>query len=407
VRETLGPYRAALVQGRRRSILLLTLIAVGIFGAVAWSSYGRLRTERAFLALLESPQPLNEQSFFKFGVGFGCEFSGPGPGPGENPGRAASGEIPPPGGESPIPVPPKLGGGNPTTCQLISRSGNPIGPRFPVNAGDENGPRMDPAALEAVRPDMIREERINVAKAKVALAPGWIFQSRVRTAGAIHGVIFVVLFGATFFGAEWRWGVWRTLLTHEPRRGRVLAAKLGALWTFVAAGFVLALAVASGVDVVMRLLSDVHTSGGPSIVRLAKESGWSLLSLETYATMAGALALAVRTSLAGFMPLPLTVGEWFLVRKFLFLRPFSPVQQVAYLVPHLPEDKVASGFGWFPALTSKVTCRTLPGQSFAGVCKEIALRPIPHWRATLVLLAWIAAASLLGWMVLRRRDVPQ
>ena len=39
--------------------------------------------------------------------------------------------------------------------------------------------------------------------------------------------------------------------------------------------------------------------------------------------------------------------------------------------------------------------------------KEIVFPPTPHWRASLVLVAWIVGSALLAWWVLRKRDVPQ
>jgi hypothetical protein len=405
MRELLRPYRAALAQGRRRSIILLLVLASGIFGAVAWSSYRPLEQEREFLRILESPRPLSDDAFTHFAGGFTCsgpEF-GPEPGPKETAGvdpqaQSPTGEPEPTPTEEPEP---------PTQatqlCQLVTNDGRPIGPTFPVDFIE--GFKLDPQILQEVRPQLRAEQRLVVERAERAFTWHRILESRIRAASTLLGIVFAVLLGASLMGAEWRWSVWPTMLTHEPRRGRVLGSKFGSLWTFVATGFVFVVAVCSGVDAVMRVIVDIDATGGPSVAQLAEQTGWGLIGLELYATLAAALASIVRTSIAGAAALAVALGDWLLVQKYTWLRHFLPVQQIASLVPHPPQGNVSSGYAWFPQIAGATECTTSPG-GIVVECRDIILRPPPHWRASLVLVAWIVGFSMLAWTSLRARDVP-
>jgi hypothetical protein len=383
VDETLGPYRAALTLRRRRSLIVLLVVAFTFFGVAAWSSYRNLNGQRRFLHELQTGT-FTRESLLRFGVA--CQGGPEGP--------AGPGGPPPPG--------------PPAQCQFVGSDGQPIGPTFqgdPSSASPGGG--LSKAAIDQMRPVLIASQKTLVRQTEQVLGPRAMFSTRVRALGTFVGIVFAVLLGATFTGAELRWGVWRTLLTHEPRRGRVFAGKLAALWTLVAAGFVVALAVVSGVDVVMRLTSHVHASGGPTAVRLAKESGWATLSLEVYATMAAAIALALRTSLAGITALLLVVGDHLLVGKYHWLRHYFPVQQIATLLP--TPERITTAYVWFPRVSGGVACEQAPG--IGGLqfqqCREILLKPIPHWRASAVLAGWIVAFAFGAYGILRARDVPQ
>lgn len=383
MRNALSLYRASLVQIRRRSVILLLLVFVGVFGFTAWTSYEDLREHRRFLALMESGTIAIENLPF----GLTCSEGKPG--------------GPPPGTEPPSPATPtprQL-----VECSFVSPSGEPFGPVF---SGDPFGPEgIPPEVLDVVLPGLVSSQRELVAQREKALGWASVFESRERAIGTILGIVFAVVLGSTFFGAEVRWGVWRTLLTHEPRRGRVLASKFAVLWTAIVIMFVVALGVAAGVDAVMRSVLDVDPSSGPSIARLAMEGGWALLSLELYATMAAAFAVSVRTSLAGVAALGLLVGDHLLVSKYRFLRHVFPTQQIAWLLPQ--SEQVNSGYAWFSRLVASFVCRPPTPTSPFDECKEVLLPPIPHWRASLVIAGWLLMFALMAWAALRARDVPQ
>jgi hypothetical protein len=180
------------------------------------------------------------------------------------------------------------------------------------------------------------------------------------------------------------------------------------LWTLILVGFLGTLGVIFIVDVVMRVLSDVHASGGPTIPHIVSQGGWALLSLELFATIAAALVIAARVTLAGLFTLLLIVGDGLLVAKYHWLRHYFPTQQIATLLPRPP---LATGYVWHDLINGGFTCPpppppgVSPGQ-IIGECREIMLRPIPHWRASAVLGAWLIGFALIAWGVLRARDVP-
>jgi len=418
VSEALGPYRAALTQGRRRSIVFLFLVAMGIFGAVAWSSFRPLQTQRSFLDQLESGH-ITPENFFRYAPGITCgggpEPLGPGVEPGGSPSEAspsATASTTPAGPEataggsgSPLPVKPTRPGGpeSRATCQVIGPGGEPIGPPLPGDAfSTPEGPSQ--SFIDQITPQLIDAQRQVIATTESLLTMRALFEIRVRALGTFLGILFIVFFASTFFGAESRWSVWRTLLTHEPRRGRILASKFGALWTFVLAGLVVALGISVAVDVAMRVVLNVNATGGPSIAGLAKQTGWAALTLTTSATIAASLALMVRTSIAGMGAFLVLLGDHLLVQRFLWLREYSSTTQVASLLPE--PATISTGYVWFPHVTHSIECTRAAGASFPE-CTEVLLKPLSHWHAGVVLAAWLVAFLLAAWALFRVRDVPQ
>ena len=382
--EGIGAYRAALLLGRRRTLIGLLATAMALLSVLAWSSYRNLDTERRFLHQLQAGN-IGPGAFSHFG-GLTCEGGGP---------EASGG--------APVPVPSEQ-----STCRFVTSSGQPIGPIFhgdPLAVGG-----LSQEQLQGLLPQLIEAQKQNVFATERVLGTRTIFASRVSMLGTLIGIVFAVLLGATFFGAESRWGVWKTLLTHEPRRRRVLVGKFVALWTLILTGFVSVLAVVSVVDVMMHILSHVHASGGPSIARLASQSGWALLSLETYATISAALVIVAGVTLAGMFSLLMILGDHLLVTKYRWLRHYFPVQQVGVLLSR--PNTVATGYAWPSPVTGGVVCPSSSAtgqaaQNIFNACSEIVFKPIPHWRASIVLVVWAVAFALIAWSVLRARDVPQ
>jgi ABC-type transport system involved in multi-copper enzyme maturation permease subunit len=408
-----GTYRAALSLGRRRGVLLLLVIGVALFGALAWGSYRDLSAQRNFLHALRTSDNLRD-AFRHFGIA--CSGGDFGPPPPEQ----SSSTEPTPGTINPEPGNPEPGspekpgvalgpgGTGNLECQFVGPDGTPIGPTFtqdPFNLGGPDDKNvLTPEQMDQIRPELIKGQEGVVALVERQYSPRYLFETRVRALGTFVGTVFVVLLGATFIGAEYRWGVVRTLLTHEPRRGRVMAGKLLALWTLVIVAYLLILAVVSGVDVVMRQVTHVHASGGPSAVRIGKQVGWAILSLELWTTMAASLATLARVSIGGIATLLATVGDHLLVQKYHWLRAYLPTQQVGSLLP--TPTRITTAYLWYSPVTGGFVCERA-GDGFFSNCREIMLKPIPHWRASLVLGAWIIGFALLAWAVLRARDVPQ
>jgi len=374
VRETLGPYVASLTQARKRRAYRLLLAAmIGVFALITWSHYPSYRDDRARITKLESGQISAEQLI----GGYGC--SG-------------------------------------TSCQLIDIHGRPFGPQIPISTpqpgegqpGEKPGEPVPPISREQIQqyvPDLAAAMRANLHVEAKTLSPRSSLLSGTRSLGTFWGVLFAVFIAATIVGAEWRWGVWRTLLTHEPRRGRMLLAKFATVWTMVALTLAIILGITAGLDAIFRSISGIGTSGGPTTIGLLRGGGKSLLSVEVYATLAAMCTMVIRTSFAGIGSLILLLGDGLATHKWTWLRVALPTQQIARLIPQ-PTAGIGGTYVWFPmATTGRTECHVVP-QGFS-VCRETPLTPIPQWRAVAVLFAWIALATAIGWVFLRARDVPQ
>ena len=93
-------------------------------------------------------------------------------------------------------------------------------------------------------------------------------------------------------------------------------------------------------------------------------------------------------------------------RRFTWLRHILPTQQIATLLPGSILG-LRPGYAWWPLLqTGAQTCRPEAGNVSVINC-FVGLKPIPHWRASVVLLGWLIAFAFASWAFLRARDVPQ
>ncbi|MFY9587797.1 MAG: hypothetical protein WAT66_10115 [Actinomycetota bacterium] len=383
MRETLGPLLASLGQVKRRSILFLFGAMLVVWGLITWGSYTEYRSQRDVVQRAEEGVLKSDDVYRLVGGGVSCQP-----------------ETPPTGDQPPESL----------TCQFTTRDGQPVGDPFEMTDFNKftGQPGEEDPFVKAVRdalPRLLPDIKADLARQAARLAPLSVLRDRAETIGTFFGILFVVIITATFIGAEWRWGVWRTLLTHEPRRGRVLAAKFGAVWIAVALGTIAVLAVTAGLDTIFRRMTHIDASGGPAVLTVARVTGRSLLSLELYATVAAALATIIRTSFAGIGSLLFILGDGLASRRFTWLRHFAPTQQIATL---LPADTLGEqpGYAWWPLITHGPT-RCAADSSGAVSCSAVPLKPIPHWRASVVLIGWLVAFALATWAVLRARDVPQ
>jgi hypothetical protein len=384
MREVLGPLRASLGQVKRRSILVLFGAMLVVWGLITWGHYTEYRSQRDVVLRADEGRLRTEDFYRLVPGGFQC-------GPDQEP---TPGQAPP----------------TTLTCQFTSREGRAIGDPFVMTDFNKFSarPGQEDPFITAVRdalPRLLPSIKADLARQAARLAPLAVLRDRAAALGTFFGILFVVIITATFIGAEWRWGVWRTLLTHEPRRGRVLAAKFGAVWIAVAVGAIALLAVTAGLDTIFRRLSDIDASGGPAVLTLARVTGRSLLSLELYATVAAALATTIRTSFAGVGSLLFLLGDGLATNRFRWLRHFLPTQQIATLIPATTLGE-KPGYVWWPRLTGGSDVCTSRGFGVVE-CVPVPLKAIPHWRASLVIAAWIAVFVLTTWALLRKRDVPQ
>jgi ABC-type transport system involved in multi-copper enzyme maturation permease subunit len=208
-------------------------------------------------------------------------------------------------------------------------------------------------------------------------------------AGTFFGLIPLIVVAAMFITAEYRRGLIRVSLTAAPRRGRLLAAKavvIGAVG-FGAGLVAAALALAVGMPRLRR-------AGGLT---------WPV-TLPTEARMvAGTAAL-----LAVAAVLALAIGT--IVRRS---APAIAIVIVVIVVPYLIVRNPASGNGGGPSWPLRVTPaaalsvqQAVPQfhQLIAAYSPDAGYYPLAPWAGLAVECAWAAAALVLAFFLLRRRD---
>lgn len=373
MREALVATGAAFsVFRRRRGALALLIVLIVMMGITVWSSYAVVRQERRTLL------DLRRGKFEFFQLGFSCD---------------------------------------PTSCRLALPNGQGFGPSFDAKIlQGSNGQAPDPQVLRDFFNTNKAQIEDGVKQAAAVLygdfSPRQILVARARSLGSLWGVIFVTLLAATLFGAEWRWSVWRTLLTHEPRRARVLFGKLAALWLLVAIAFIATLGLIAAADTVFRLVYNITASSGPTVGGIALRAGRALLGLEFFATLAATFAMMFRSSLAGLGGAgAIALADGVATQHFVFLRHYLPDQQVAVLLPHAGRF-LAVASPWWRVVDGTFRCG-LPGNGnvkggpLVTSCQFIMFRPIQPGTAAAVLGAWLIAVALVSYIMLRVRDVPQ
>lgn len=240
--------------------------------------------------------------------------------------------------------------------------------------------------------------------------------------GTVPGVLFAVLIASTFVGADFRWSYWKTAATVEPRRGRLILAKLTALWLLLAIGLVVLLGLSYGVNALFAQVYDldqpipslnkvgsaylkIYTTDQLDVADLLGTLGAAILSIGTYATFAAAAVVWARTSLAG--PLAsvglLVLDGALITPRLTAIRHASPAQQIAFLLPDIPHISFDAVRGiWFERMDKIVSFSTVGPRSL----QVTELSTIPDWRALSVLAAWIALGILIAVAGLRARDLP-
>ncbi|MFB6814976.1 ABC transporter permease [Streptomyces sp. NPDC056347] len=196
----------------------------------------------------------------------------------------------------------------------------------------------------------------------------------ISFSGMTLGQLAMVVFGVLVVGTEYSSGMIRTSLAAVPRRGAFLFSK-------VAVAGVLALVVGVATSFVsfflgQALLGEHHTTIGAEHVLRAVIGGG------LYMGLIGIFSMGVATMLRSSM---LSLG---ILMPFFFL-----VSQILSVVPGA--KKVAQ---YFPDQAGSKIMQVVPEAMGSG--------PAPYgpWGGFGILLAWVAAALVGGYLVLRKRD---
>lgn len=257
--------------------------------------------------------------------------------------------------------------------------------------------------------DFIDSTNQTIERRRVQLSAGQSHHFLLGFFGTAMGVAISVVLASTMVGADFRWGYWKTLAAHEPRRWRLLAAKFMVLWLFILLGLLVVLALSYPLNSLFGQLYDVRSFGGiPRVTSILNELGRAWLVNCAYGSLAAAIVLITRSNLAGLGGgLGLTLADGFLSQKFPFLGYASPAQQVSALLP--PPDPFTSfndvlGVQWFEAVESQAFVVVRVGGKVT--MKAISPLAIPDERAALILTAWVLLALVVAILAMRSRDLP-
>jgi ABC-2 type transport system permease protein len=197
---------------------------------------------------------------------------------------------------------------------------------------------------------------------------------RAIFSSAVGGYIFSVVVGIILITTEYRHFTSRPTFLLEPRRARVIVAKL-----LVAAGVGLLYGVAC-VAVSLAITVPWLSAKGVAI-------GWVANGL--IVVMVGALGVVAIFAVVG-------VGAGVLFRNQIS----AVISTLAYLFVVEPLIAV------IPVV--KEAYRYLPGaagDALTGVSRNQSLL-LPNWQGGLLLLGWGLLFSTLGWVLTVRRDIP-
>jgi len=200
--------------------------------------------------------------------------------------------------------------------------------------------------------------------------------------GVASGVLFTlgVVVGASFVGAEWNSGSMSTLLTWEPRRGRVLAAKLVAAVVTTMAVSLLVVAV-----VVLLLLPSAALHGTTSGV-----PWWTLAGVGVRIGTVTAIGAALGVGLASLMRSAAgPIATWLI---FQFVASPALILWKRWLVRWLPDGIIRQFVSLEGAIRASVNGVPF---SFGGNVL----------RGGLLLAAYALALVAAGYSAFRARDV--
>lgn len=191
---------------------------------------------------------------------------------------------------------------------------------------------------------------------------------------ATGGYIFSVVVGIILITTEYRHFTSRPTFLLEPRRGRVIAAKL-----LVAAGVGLLYGVAC-VAVVVAITVPWLSAKGIAV-------GWTANGL--IVVMVGAVGAVAIFAVVG-------VGAGVLFRNqvtavIVALAYLFVVEPLIAVIPVVKE-----GYRFLPGAASN---------ALTGVARNQVLL-LPNWEGGLVLLGWGLFFAIAGWVLTTRRDVP-
>ncbi len=199
--------------------------------------------------------------------------------------------------------------------------------------------------------------------------------------------LMAFVIGASYFGADVKTGTIEQILTWEPRRARLLAARL--VSAFVGVAFLVALLAVLYVILTFVLATLVGTTDGTNAEFWTNVAG-AVLRLAVAGGLFGAFGMGVTVltnnslaSIVGF------IIYWFIIDSLIGV--------------FLPRLSVFSPITNATAFANGSSVERLSGSVFTGNAETI----VSHGPAAagLILLAWVLGALVLSALVFQQRDI--
>ena len=223
-----------------------------------------------------------------------------------------------------------------------------------------------------------------VSRALAAMLPGDFVASAIGGLALFAGAL-ALIFGVLVAGSEYGWETWKTVLSQRPSRWRAYSAKLAVVAAGVTVFVVVLLVVAAGASLVIATLASQPVVWPPVADILAGFGGGWLVTM-----MWGTLGVLLGIVFRG-VALPVGLGLiWMLVVQNLLSAIAAPL------------------LGWVNTMQ-----KGLPGPNAGALVASLiggagppGVEPIVGGtHATVVVVAYLLAFSVLGGWLLHRRDI--
>jgi ABC-2 type transport system permease protein len=217
-----------------------------------------------------------------------------------------------------------------------------------------------------------------------ALLPDRLVGNSIGGLPVFLGALMLIL-GVLAVGSEYAWGTWKTVLTQDPARLRVYAAKLITVSLAALTGVLAVFAVGASASLAVALAEDRPVDWpGTGDLLTGIGAGWLIATMWT--VLGALLGIALRG-----VALPVGLGlVWLLaVQNLLALIAAPLLEWVAELQKGLPGPNAGS-----------VVAALAAGADTPGVQALVG-----GGRAALVVAAYLLVFAALGGVLLRRRDI--
>ena len=222
-----------------------------------------------------------------------------------------------------------------------------------------------------------------------SMLPGQLLDS-VGSGLPFFGGSIVLILGVISVGSEFGWGMWKTLFTQRPGRGRVFAAKMAALGVMVIPFILSILILAAAASGIIAAVEGAPMDWpGPAAIAQGLLGGWVILAVWT----AAGVMLATVTQGTG---VAIGIGIlWALVIEGLIGVFAGGISWLGWLVDLLLRS---NGYSLMRAMFEGAQGQDQGPGSFAGPY-------VSGTQAMLVLLGYLVLFLGIPYLLFRRRDI--